>query len=409
MIFYKDEKLSDAGLALTSTPCIRIMCGTSSSIVLSMDNMYLKVNTPDPNAVVEDFENLTAETYPKAPGSVETARPIGALKAYSTDSDFVTKIVEENGNKYLNVSSAAGHNTYWFYPNGFEATTNYTLTYDFKIKGTPALNDTSKYIGFNHSTNVGSGQHYISYYNCPDKTAGSAKMSGLRVANDAVFMSDFTTDTWYSVKIVRNSNNIDYYVWKKGESFTTATHGLVGGAPTTATVPGFRLMFSGTVNGEISMDNVSYKTFDGSINFVGAQKSTTVAADNTYAVRFIGTVDSLDYTTVGFQIKATYTENGQTVTRTFNKTDCKVYTSITASEADNIESYTAEDLGGNYLIALSIYGIPVSAGDVTFEITAVAKVPNAPNNAKVPQYTSTAKTLYADVTDNTVELKNSLG
>ena len=400
VLAYKDEKLSDAGLALTSTPCVRLMCGTDPSIVFSIDNLSLKDTTPNPNAMVEDFEGMVSETMATPTTSTTTARPLGALSTYSMSTNFVSTIVEENGNKYLKVTSSIGANNYWFYPNGFDATTNYTISLDFKYTGTPEANNTSEYIGVAYGSVLGTAGRYISYYN----------PRGLKVNGDNTTYADYVHGEWYSAKIVRNGNKIDYYVWKKGDPNATIMYGGTGGEVTTAGVPCFRIMMSNTENGEICLDNISIKSFDGSINFVGAQKSTTVAADNTYAVRFIGTVDSLDYTTVGFKIKATYTENGQTVTRIFDKTDCKVYTSITASANDNIESYTAEELGGNYLIALSIYGIPVSAGDVTFEIVTVSDIPGIlTSKAQTKQYTSTAKTLYADVTDNTVELKNSLG
>lgn len=95
------------------------------------------------------------------------------------------------------------------------------------------------------------------------------------------------------------------------------------------------------------------------LNFYGMQ-TTAVSAENTYSARFVGTLNSIDYSAVGLRI-TTDTESGIV----YGGCCTEVYTSILG----NFERYTAEELGGNYIFAWTIEDIPSSVGEITFTVT----------------------------------------
>ncbi len=97
--------------------------------------------------------------------------------------------------------------------------------------------------------------------------------------------------------------------------------------------------------------------------FAGVQES---AVDNgAFNVRFISAIDALQYDGVGFDITASYTEGGVAKTKTVKKTYTAAYTKITANTGAGIVEYAAEDLGGQYLYALAVKGVPAE-GKVVF-------------------------------------------
>lgn len=91
------------------------------------------------------------------------------------------------------------------------------------------------------------------------------------------------------------------------------------------------------------------------LNFYGTQ--VTALKEGKYSVRFVGTLNSLDYSAVGLLIR---TENAE-----YGGCCEKVYTSILG----DFKRYTAEQLGGNYIFTWTIQNIPESAGSVTFTVT----------------------------------------
>ena len=116
------------------------------------------------------------------------------------------------------------------------------------------------------------------------------------------------------------------------------------------------------------MDNLYLENTVGKINVVGAQASIeTDAADERFAVRFIATIDSRDYLKAGFAIKATTADN---TVKEWSLDTCTAYDSIIANDAAGTAKYTAQDLGGKYLIAVTINNIPKSVGSVTFDLSA---------------------------------------
>ncbi len=102
---------------------------------------------------------------------------------------------------------------------------------------------------------------------------------------------------------------------------------------------------------------------------VGVQTQTGVTEGNTdkYNVRFIAVLDRLDYDEAGFDIVVKQSDKG---IKSFNKSTDTVYTSILANNNAGIASeISATELGGEYIIALTITGIPTNLGELVFEIT----------------------------------------
>ncbi len=119
------------------------------------------------------------------------------------------------------------------------------------------------------------------------------------------------------------------------------------------------------------IDTGSFDCHYNTMEVVGAQ----IAKENNstdYAVRFIGTIDTLDATSVGFKVTATY-NNGNTDVVSDEKTytATTVYTSILA---DNTTISPYSSWQSKYLAVLPIQGIPDSYGNVTFSVTPVTVV-----------------------------------
>lgn len=99
------------------------------------------------------------------------------------------------------------------------------------------------------------------------------------------------------------------------------------------------------------------------VTLEGAQ--VTAVSDGKYSIRFVGTVNTLDFSAIGFDVKASYQESE---VRTFHQNIYTVYTSIMADG----DVYQNEQLGGNYLFALEIREIPVAIGRIEFSVTPYA-------------------------------------
>ena len=89
---------------------------------------------------------------------------------------------------------------------------------------------------------------------------------------------------------------------------------------------------------------------------------TDPSAD-TQNVRFLAALHSLNGTAAGFEITASYLdENDDVATKSWEKSCNYVYSSIIAtSDGGTVASVTANELGGTYLVALSVDGVPVEA------------------------------------------------
>lgn len=127
--------------------------------------------------------------------------------------------------------------------------------------------------------------------------------------------------------------------------------------------------------------NKCYAIYVGVQNTTVNTNTTDDIPDNTYSVRFVGVIDSLDYEAVGFEISTTTND------RITGGTCEKLYTSVVGDGDD----YTASELGGNYIFAYAIKDIPTSVGTVTFTVKPyyVVKVNEVPTTYYGTAYTVT--------------------
>ena len=92
--------------------------------------------------------------------------------------------------------------------------------------------------------------------------------------------------------------------------------------------------------------------------YEGVQEGTV---DDVFSVRFVGTVDSLNYSEVGFKITAMDGE------KSWTKSTNTVYSKLIGNTDTGIVEYTKENLDGEYIYALTIKGVPTT-GTVTFNV-----------------------------------------
>ena len=206
-------------------------------------------------------------------------------------------------------------------------------------------------------------------------------------------------------KLVRDGANMSFSLWVKGDEANTAikfTH-TAADANNTATNPDIRVQTgkNTTAAPTIYLSNLRLDTLLGEIGVVGAQASVETAndaADTTFAVRFVSAIDSAAYGSAGYRIVAKDAENNTLKEWTINTT--KAYDAILGETLHGTEAYTAEELGGNKLTAVTVYNIPKSLGTVNFEVQCFCVAPDG-----VTEYYSNIGTCAATVgADGTVTL-----
>ena len=171
---------------------------------------------------------------------------------------------------------------------------------------------------------------------------------------------------WYSFEYTRVGNTVSFKLWEKGTQKPAVANATYTVNPAAAK-PYITFSFAKTVALEstVSVDNLKITTLP-TVDCVAAQTTGGLDANNQYAVRFIATVNSLDYAKAGFEIVAT-PANGDALQ--FEDSTNTVYNSIIASDELGIKAeYTAQELGGKYLIAIGIKEIPDGLGNVTFTV-----------------------------------------
>ncbi len=103
----------------------------------------------------------------------------------------------------------------------------------------------------------------------------------------------------------------------------------------------------------------------------------TVAENDLQKVRFLATINAngTALKSIGFKVSYSFMDNGQKVERGLvegqpGAVSCEwIYKSIKAVENGVTYSYSAASLGGDYIYALSIAGVPTNKGEVTFTVT----------------------------------------
>ncbi len=96
--------------------------------------------------------------------------------------------------------------------------------------------------------------------------------------------------------------------------------------------------------------------------YEGVQEGTF---DGVLSVRFVGTVDSLNYSKVGFEISAMDGEKP----KSWTQETTTVYSSLIGNTDTGVKIYDKTNLHGQYIYALTIKGVPTK-GTVTFNVTA---------------------------------------
>ena len=195
---------------------------------------------------------------------------------------------------------------------------------------------------------------------------------------DTQKVSSVTTKTWYHIEIAREGTQFSVKIWEKGTAepdTATYTKTLDTAA---AKVPMLRAAKFTSDAVSVRFDNINFvNTTAEHIKYAGVQSSVETpndAADTTFAMRFLATVDSAKYADARFNVTATYTENGSTYTKTFlTPQKCVAYSSILEYTEQGIKEWEAGDLGGNYLIALNVTDIPKSVGTVQFHVEIYCK------------------------------------
>ena len=100
-----------------------------------------------------------------------------------------------------------------------------------------------------------------------------------------------------------------------------------------------------------------------------ATQETDKDANGQFKVRYIASIDSLNYKYVGFNVKTAVGDEALTAR---GDQYCQyVYRTLVATENGGRTRYEAENLGGQYLYALGVNKVPAN-GRVTFEITPFA-------------------------------------
>lgn len=100
------------------------------------------------------------------------------------------------------------------------------------------------------------------------------------------------------------------------------------------------------------------------VGYYGCQERNIT--EGKYDVRFISTVNSLDFESAGMIITAECDSGYYDLS--FETT--LVYESLNALDGNgNTVAVTASEIGGQYIMAITVGNIPYSAGDVTFKVT----------------------------------------
>ncbi len=105
---------------------------------------------------------------------------------------------------------------------------------------------------------------------------------------------------------------------------------------------------SDTLFASLCTDDIIYR---------GVQASADIQNAEKFNIRFAATIDSLDYQNVSFEVTAVVA--GQE-NRTWTSKTRNVYTSLNAKSSDgkDLKAVTAEELGGEYIVAMTIENVP---------------------------------------------------
>ncbi len=108
------------------------------------------------------------------------------------------------------------------------------------------------------------------------------------------------------------------------------------------------------------------------LSYKGCQVSTDIATAETYSIRFVGLLNTLTYSAIGFKVTVdtpakAWESNSDTVYRAINETINGTGLNGLPEGETAVRKLTAEELGARYIAAMAIRGIPGDA-DVTFTV-----------------------------------------
>lgn len=301
------------------TPSLTLVSGSSGETVFYLDNLCVR-NTV---TYVADFEDQTVGKDYNRSGNFQ--------------STVAGTVAQESGNKFFRTDLAEGA-AGLVYPSVCQAA-RYRLRGDIRL-------DTANTAGTY-------GVELL-----PDRTdtANAIRLTA-RDGTDGTL----TPGVWYTVEYTRLGGQVCLRVWKTADSRPALVLSTAS-VPESEATPAIRLFAEGT-GASVSVDNLSVEKVP-EIEAVAVQ---TAAGDGTYAVRFIATLDSLEWQKVGFTVTAT-PESG--TGKQFETTACTAYNTVTAeNELGLREEYSAAQLGGSYLVAIGIRNVPADAGRITFVVT----------------------------------------
>jgi hypothetical protein len=140
------------------------------------------------------------------------------------------------------------------------------------------------------------------------------------------------------------------------------------------------------------LDNVSIYTADKNdyrIPGLTGYQTTALTAE-TYSLRLIAKLDSLEAVAVGFRIGYRYEAADGTVMEGYKiVSDQFVYTSITADYGNT--TLHAGNMDANYLVVLHITDIPTSVGEITYTVSSFATF-EADDGTQTTEWAAAAQT-----------------
>ena len=209
--------------------------------------------------------------------------------------------------------------------------------------------------------------HITGYYSVDGKTFSDYTTNNVKIHNSYLTSANVKNNVFSS-----DYNGRNFWL---GKSLATEVSG--------ATLTFDTVWYYNTAVEKESLSTIVYKTHYATDNtaattptYRGLQLSPVVS--NVFSMRLVGTVDSLNYAEVGFEVRIT-DYNGQSSAVSSIYTTNEVFKSLIATSNlgtnDSIGDgvvYTAADFGGEYLYAVTIQNIPTDAA-VTFEISVYYK------------------------------------
>lgn len=364
------QRISLTTVGSTAIPGIRLQAGgvmSTKTATVKVDNLRIGVRTDETEEgalfsrqelVYEDFTN---------------AKLSNASIIDTQTSDWTSHI--EGGNNQVSIAngaftykSIAGARYCLYAPERF-VSNNFTFSGDIHVASN--VSDGGYFTVMLRSTSVNNGGAARIYVNKNSFQIGFLNDAANNIAVNETISSNQESYVGKTLQFSfeRRGAEESFTVWVKGNRKATEKNVTYTLNNETAATPSLRLQADTTTAVAVTLDNLCVSTNTvGDVMPVGVQLSREAANDandHSFSVRFIAAVDGLDYQKVGFYVSAKTLDGVQRQWTLHTET---VYDTIIGVGDMGSETYTANSLGGRYLIALTIAEIPKSVGEVSFEI-----------------------------------------